>query len=82
MISEYIPISGLATFLILSVYSLNRQIAKRPTFIDTDVRYKKIEVCDEIHKNISEKLECIPEVKDTLARLETKVDILLKENGK
>lgn len=82
MIESIVVDGALATLFIGGLITLNRQMAKRPTFTDTDERYKKTEVCDEIHKAVSEKLECLPEVKDTLARLETKVDIILKNNGK
>ena len=51
------------------------------TVNEADKRYKQVIVCDEVHKSIDEKLGCIPEIKDTVARLDTKVDILLK-NGK
>ena len=79
---EYLISGGLLVFFISGLVALNRQIINRPTFKDTDKQYKKIEVCDEIHKSVTEKLNCLPEVKDTLARLETKVDILLNNNGK
>lgn len=46
-----------------------------------DKRYKQVAVCDEIHKSVDDRLSCVPLIKDTLARVETKVDILLK-NGK
>lgn len=82
MIESIVVDGALATLFIGGLITLNRQMAKRPTFTDTDERYKKTEVCDEIHRAVNEKLECLPEVKDTLARLETKVDIILKNNGK
>ena len=72
----YVPI-GLMVLFIGGLIAVNKEIVKRPTLIDSDDRYKKKEVCDEIHKSVDEKLECIPVIKDTLARVETKVDILL-----
>lgn len=65
----------------LKSIDVQKAIDERPTFRDTDRRYKKIEVCDEMHKSVDEKLDCIPEIKDTVVRLETKMDILLKSNG-
>lgn len=54
---------------------------------EADKKYSHAILCIEMHKNIhekfisvNEKLEDIPEIKETLTRLETKVDILL--NGK
>ncbi|MGD0336713.1 MAG: hypothetical protein ABSB18_06400 [Candidatus Omnitrophota bacterium] len=49
------------------------------TLIEADKRYTEIKLCQQIHKNTDEKLTCIPEIKDTVARLETKVDILISQ---
>jgi hypothetical protein len=45
---------------------------------NTDNKYKKIELCDEIHKNVDEKLACLPEIKKVVTQIETKVDMLMK----
>jgi hypothetical protein len=72
---------GLGTIFILGLIAVNKEVGKRPTFKDADERYKKTEVCNEIHKSVNEKLECLPEVKKSLTQIETKIDILLS-NGK
>jgi hypothetical protein len=51
------------------------------TIIEADKRYKEVKVCDEIHKRTDASLNCIPVIKDTVARLETKVDILLNDKA-
>ena len=33
-------------------------------------------------KGVNEKLNCIPEIKDTVTEIKTKIDIFLQENGK
>jgi len=72
---------GVFLFFLGSIYTLNREITKRPTFKEMEERYTEKKVCDEIHKSVDEKLDCIPIIKDTVIRLETKMDILVK-NGK
>ena len=76
----YIPI-GLMVLFIGGLIMVNKEIVKRPTFKDSEERYKKIEVCNEIHKSVEEKLNCIPEIKTTVTQIETKIDILLRNNG-
>jgi hypothetical protein len=78
---EYLIPGGLLVFFISSLICVNMELTKRPTFKESDDRYKKTEVCEEIHKAVKEKLDCIPIIKDTVVRLETKMDILLK-NGR
>jgi Tfp pilus assembly protein PilO len=81
LMTEFIPIGGVVLIFIGGLIAVNKEIAKRPTFKETEERYKKTEVCDEIHKSVQEKLACLPEVKKSLTQIETKIDILLK-NGK
>jgi len=76
----YVPISLMILF-IGGLIAVNREIVKRPTFKDTDDKYKNKEVCDEIHKSVDEKLDCIPAINKTVTQIETKIDILLKNNG-
>lgn len=47
------------------------------TVSDGDKRWTEINVCKEIHKRADDKLDCIPEIKEAVTRLETKMDILL-----
>lgn len=77
---SFIISGGLLVFFISGLVFLNKEVVKRPTFKESDDRYKKTEVCDEIHKSVAEKLACLPEVKKSLAQIEIKIDILL--NGK
>lgn len=79
---EYLLSGGLLVFFISGLIILNKQIVERPTFKDADRRYKEAKVCDEIHKAVNEKLECIPAIKKTVTQIETKIDILLKNNAK
>ncbi|MDD4980266.1 MAG: hypothetical protein PHC54_03195 [Candidatus Omnitrophica bacterium] len=76
----FIPTGGLV-FIITSLIAVKVELAKRPTFKDTDERYKKSEVCNEIHKAANEKLNCIPEIKTKVTQIETKMDLLLTKNG-
>jgi len=78
---EYLISGGLLVFFIGGLVVLNKEVSRRPTFKETDERYKKAEVCDEIHKSVNEKLDCLPEIKETVTEIKTKIDILLK-NGK
>jgi hypothetical protein len=78
---EYLISGGLLVFFISGLIALNKQITDRPTFKDVDRNYKKIEVCDEIHKSIEEKLSYLPEIQKSITQIETKMDILLKNNG-
>ena len=38
--------------------------------------------CLKEHEGVNEKLNCIPEIKDTVTEIKTKIDIFLQENGK
>ena len=79
---ETLIVNGvLSVIFIGGLIALNKEVTKRPTFKETDERYKKAEVCDEIHKSVNEKLDCLPEIKETVTEIKTKIDILLK-NGK
>ena len=76
----YLPI-GLMALFISGLIAVNKEIAKRPTFKETDDKYTEIKLCNEMHKRVDEKLDCIPEIKKTVTQIETKIDILLKNNG-
>ena len=77
---ELILSGGLLVFFISGLILVNKEVTKRPTYQEVEDKYTEIKLCNEIHKTTNEKLGCIPEIKDTVARLETKIDILL--NGK
>ena len=76
----YIPI-GLMVLFIGGLIAVNKEIAKRPTFKETEDKYTEIKLCNEIHKRVDEKLDCIPDIKKTVTQIETKIDILLRNNG-
>lgn len=76
---ELIIPSGLFLLMIGSIIAVKVELAKRPTFKDTDEKYKEVKVCDVIHKSVTEKLKCIPDIKTTVTQIETKIDILLEK---
>ncbi|RKY32386.1 MAG: hypothetical protein DRP74_02625 [Candidatus Omnitrophota bacterium] len=78
---EFIPWGGLILFCVTGIAIVKSEFAKRPTFGEAEKRYKKKEVCDEIHKSVDEKLSCIPEIKKTVTQIETKIDLIIKNNG-
>ena len=78
---EYLLSGGLLLFFISGLIVLNKQITERPTYKDADRRYKELKVCDEIHKSVNEKLECLPAIKETVTEIKAKIDILLMNNG-
>jgi hypothetical protein len=80
LVEELIPAGTVTLIFICGLIAVNKQIAKRPTYKEIEEKYTEIKLCNEIHKSTNEKLDCIPKIKDIVARLETKVDILL--NGK
>ncbi|NHZ87179.1 MAG: hypothetical protein GWP19_15115 [Planctomycetia bacterium] len=73
--------SGLLMLGIGSLIAVKVGLKDRPTFKEANSRYKEANVCDEIHKNVNEKLDCIPEIKKSVVQIETKLDILIN-NGK
>ena len=84
----YIPAGGIIVLIIGSLFAvkdsisnLKTDIGKRPTFEEAEKKFKEIKVCDEIHKATEEKLKCIPDIKDTVTVIETKMDMLLIKNG-
>lgn len=68
---------GMLIFIFGSLLAVKYDMAKRPTFKEADDRYKDVGVCDEKHKNVDEKLDCIPEIKETVIEIKTKIDIFL-----
>ena len=74
--------TGLLVLVIGSLIGVKVALKDKPSFKQTEERYQKKELCNEIHKSVTEKLDCIPTIKETVTRLETKVDILVKNNGK
>ena len=79
---EYIFPISLATLMIGSLIAVKVQLAKKPSYKDANKMYQDKKVCEEIHKSVSEKLECIPDIKKTVTQIETKIDIFLERNGK
>jgi len=54
---------------------LQKDLSERPTFRESDERYPNIGLCEEIHKRIDEKLECLPEIKESLIKVKIKLGI-------
>lgn len=77
---EYI-IGGLALLVISSLIAVKVNLKDKISYKDANERYKETKVCDEIHKSVNEKLECIPEIKETVTEIKTKIDIFLEKNG-
>lgn len=83
IISEIIPIGALTLFYIMGLVAANKEISKRPTFREIEDKYTEAKVCKAIHTAVDEKLECLPEIKKTVAQIEVKIDMLLhKGDGK
>ena len=73
----YIPI-GLMALFIGGLIAVNKEITKKPTYKEVEDKFTEIKLCNQIHKSVDEKLECIPEIKKTVIQIETKIDMLLK----
>jgi len=72
---------GLLIFFITSLVAVKVELSKRPIYKETDDTYRKKELCDEIHRGVTEKLACLPGIQRSLIQVVTKIDILLKNNG-
>ena len=81
MMEELVPYIPTGIF-VAAVIFMKVELNKRPTFKETDKRYTNKEVCLKEHEGVNEKLNCIPEIKDTVTEIKTKIDIFLQENGK
>lgn len=79
--TELIPVGAVTLLFIGGLIAANKEIAKRPTYKEIEDKYKEQKVCDEIHKSVNEKLDCIPEIKNTVTQIATKIDILLTNNN-
>lgn len=80
--TELIPAGAVMLLFIGGLIAVNREIAKRPTYKEIEDKYTEKELCKEIHKSVREKLDCIPEIKTKVTEIATKIDILLKDNGR
>ncbi len=76
-----LPVGGLLLFLLGRVMSVRAGLEKRPTFKEADERYKKSEVCNEIHKAAEEKLKCIPEIKAEVTKTRIYIKLLLEKSN-
>ena len=79
---EYWISGGLFLLFISGIICLNKEVAKRPTYKEVEDKYTEIKLCKEVHKNEDEKLACLPEMKDTLTEIKTKIDMLLNNGNK
>ena len=78
---HYLPIGGILLFILTSIVYVKTEITKRPTWDDTKKTYVPKGECNIITKDFNKKLDCIPEMKDAIARIETKLDIWIGKNG-
>jgi hypothetical protein len=84
---NYFPI-GLLVFLISGLIVVKVGLEKRPTYKEADERYQNAKLCEEIqkkkeerHKVMEEKLQCIPEIKEKVTRIDERLKMLLHKNG-
>ena len=77
---ELIPVGAVTLLFIGGLIAANKEIAKRPTYKEMEDKYTERKLCDEIHKNVTEKLDCIPEIKKVVTQIETKLDILINND--
>lgn len=87
--AEYVIPGSIIVFLIGAVITVKIALAGKISYKEAYNDYVNKPMCaqtqknnDEIHKNIKEKLECIPEIRDAVAKIETKIDMFLKLNNK
>ena len=78
IVMEYVVPGSLLALIVGSLIAVKVELAKRPTFKDTNEQFKEVEekkqdqkMCAQIHKSTDEKLACLPEMKDGITRLET-----------
>ena len=74
--------AGLLILGIGSLVAVRVGLAKRPTFKEAREEFKETKVCDEIHKSVQDKIQHLPEMRDRLIGIETKIDLLITTNGK
>lgn len=79
---EYVLPVGIFIFTVSSLIVVKVGLEKRPTFKDIEKEYRKKEPCDLIHKSVDEKLVCLPEIKNDVIEIKTKINIFLEKNGK
>ena len=78
----HLPSGALFIMLIGSVIAIREKLKEKPSYDVTEKRYMKKEVCEEVHKSIDEKLNCIPEMRTSLTEVKVKLDILIKNSVK
>ena len=81
-------------FGLVMTMKIDKKLKDVPTFKDTENIYSRRDMCQqrhlaeealrkEVHKSINEKLNCIPEIQETVTKIKTTVDLILKNgNGK
>lgn len=78
---DLIPLGGMFLFILGSIVAVKVGLEKRPTFTHTDETYQGVKLCEEVHKRVDEHLKCLPEIKESIVRIETKIDLAIR-NGK
>ncbi len=76
-----IPI-GLVILVVGGLIGVKVGLEKRPTFRDSEKKFVNKEVCEKVHESVDEKLACLPDIKNDVTEIKTKIDIFLEKNGK
>ena len=75
-----IPIGGLILFAVTSIVWIKTEMTKRPTYDETNDKYTAKDSCRLITQHFQDTLNCIPDMKESMTRIETKLDIWMKNN--
>ena len=80
-----IPLGGLLIFILASLMWVRTELGKKPSFKHLEEDYQRKDVCNETVRRIEEKLSCIPQMQETLQKIEVKLgklEVLIKNNGR
>ena len=75
---DFILPGSLFLFVLGGLIAVKVELKNRPTWDKARETFKETKVCDEIHKGITEKLDTLPGIQETVTRIET----ILKERNK
>jgi len=59
----------------IDAVQLQKDLSERPTFKDADNRYMNSQLCGQVHKEVAEKLSCLPEIEKSLIEIKVKLEI-------
>ncbi len=80
-----IPLGGLLIFILASLMWTRTELGKKPSFKRMEEDYQRKDVCGETVKRIEGKLEYIPQMQETLQKIEIRLgqlEILIRSNGR